>query len=129
MADKALANKTVLVVDDDKRNIFSLTKLLESQKMSITTAHNGREALEILRANKTFDVILMDMMMPEMDGYETVRQLRKNKDWENLTVIALTAKVMRGEKEKCIQAGVSDYLSKPIVGEQLLSLLRVWLYK
>lgn len=129
LADKALNGKNVLIVDDDNRNIFSLKALLKNQNINITTAGNGKEALNALHNNAKFDLVLMDMMMPEMDGYDTVRELRKHSDWKNLPVIALTAKVMKGDREKCMEAGVSDYLTKPVAGDQLLSLLRVWLYK
>lgn len=127
--DKALAGKKILIVDDDERNIFSLKSLLETQEMIITTAANGKEALNVMNSNHEFDLVLMDMMMPEMDGYETVKELRKNTGWKKLPVIALTAKVMKGDREKCMDAGASDYLTKPVVGDQLLSLMKVWLYK
>lgn len=124
-----LNNKTVLVVDDDVRNIFSLSKALESLKMNIVTAVDGKEALEKLKTNPQIDVVLLDMMMPEMDGYETARQIRNNPVWKKLPVIAVTAKAMTGDREKCINAGASDYITKPVDVDQLLSLLRVWLYE
>lgn len=127
--DKALSGKNILIVDDDNRNIFSLKTILEKNEVKVTTAGNGKEALAVMNNHPELDLVLMDMMMPEMDGYETVRELRKNKNWENLPVIALTAKVMKGDREKCMEAGVSDYLTKPIAGEQLISLIKVWLYK
>jgi CheY-like chemotaxis protein len=129
MLNDVLNNKTVLVVDDDVRNIFSLSKALESIKMNIVTAINGKEALEKLKTNPQIDVVLLDMMMPEMDGYETARQIRKNHVWKKLPVIAVTAKAMTGDREKCINAGASDYITKPVDVDQLLSLLRVWLYE
>jgi hypothetical protein len=123
-----LNNKTVLVVDDDVRNIYSLTKALESVKMSVITAIDGNEAMKALEQNKNIDVVLLDMMMPNMDGYETATMIRKEKKWKNLPVIAVTAKAMTGDRDKCINAGASDYITKPVDVDQLLSLLRVWLY-
>lgn len=124
-----LHNKTVLVADDDIRNIFSLSKALENYKMNVITALDGKEALEKLQENPTIDVVLLDMMMPQMDGYETARKIRQNYQWKDLPVIAVTAKAMTGDREKCIQAGASDYITKPVDVDQLLSLLRVWLYE
>lgn len=120
--------KTVLVVDDDVRNIYSLTKALESVKMNVLTAIDGKEAIKAMNENKNIDVVLLDMMMPNMDGYETATMIRKNKEWKNLPVIAVTAKAMTGDRDKCINAGASDYITKPVDVDQLLSLLRVWLY-
>ncbi len=124
----SLAGKKVLVVDDDVRNIFALTAVLERHKMAVLSAENGRAALEELVQNPDVDIVLMDIMMPEMDGYETMRQIRQMKQFESLPMIALTAKAMKGDREKCIEAGASDYLSKPVDTDQLVSLLRVWLY-
>jgi CheY-like chemotaxis protein len=124
-----LNNKTVLVVDDDVRNIFSLSKALESLKMNIVTAVDGKEALQKLKANPKIDVVLLDMMMPEMDGYETTAAIRKDRKYRDLPVIAVTAKAMIGDKAKCINAGASDYITKPVDVDQLFSLLRVWLYE
>ena len=129
MLNEILNNKTVLVVDDDVRNIFSLSKALEAIKMNIVTAVDGKEALEKLKANPQIDVVLLDMMMPEMDGYETAKHIRNNVQWKKLPVIAVTAKAMTGDREKCINAGASDYITKPVDVDQLLSLLRVWLYE
>jgi CheY-like chemotaxis protein len=124
-----LKGKTVLVVDDDVRNIFSLTRTLETAGMHIITAVDGKEAMEKLTAAGHVDVVLLDMMMPRMDGYETARHIRQNPAWKKLPVIAVTAKAMTGDREKCIEAGASDYITKPIDIDQLLSLLRVWLYE
>ncbi len=125
----SLAGRQVLVVDDDVRNIFALTAVLERHKMAVLSAENGRAALEELGQNPDVDIVLMDIMMPEMDGYETMRQIRQMKQFESLPMIALTAKAMKGDREKCIEAGASDYVSKPVDTDQLLSLLRVWLYR
>ena len=128
MMSDVLSGKTVLVVDDDVRNIYSLTKSLEILKMNVLTAIDGREALTVLQENPQVDVVLLDMMMPNMDGYETASRIRENKKYKNLPVIAVTAKAMTGDREKCISAGASDYITKPVDVDQLLSLLRVWLY-
>jgi signal transduction histidine kinase/CheY-like chemotaxis protein/CHASE3 domain sensor protein len=124
-----LKDKTVLVVDDDVRNIFSLTRSLEGAGMQIVTAVDGKEAMEKLHGGRKIDVVLLDMMMPQMDGYETARRIRQNPAWKKLPVIAVTAKAMSGDREKCIRAGASDYITKPIDIDQLMSLLRVWLYE
>jgi signal transduction histidine kinase/CheY-like chemotaxis protein/CHASE3 domain sensor protein len=124
-----LNNKTVLVADDDVRNIFSLSKSLENLQMNVVTAINGKEALERLEQDPSIDIVLLDMMMPEMDGYETAKKIRENAAWKKLPVIAVTAKAMSGDRDKCINAGASDYISKPVDIDQLLSLLRVWLYE
>lgn len=123
-----LNGKTVLVVDDDVRNIYSLTKALETLKMNVITAIDGKEALKALDENPAVDVVLLDMMMPNMDGYETATRIRQDRRFKNLPVIAVTAKAMTGDREKCINAGASDYITKPVDVDQLLSLLRVWLY-
>ena len=127
-SDSILTNKKVLIVDDDVRNIFALTGLLEKYSMQVIYAENGKEGIEVLQQNPDINVILMDIMMPEMDGYETTRQIRQNHQFKSLPIIALTAKAMQGDREKCIEAGASDYITKPVDTEQLLSLLRVWLY-
>jgi CheY-like chemotaxis protein/signal transduction histidine kinase/CHASE3 domain sensor protein len=124
-----LLNKKILLVDDDMRNIYSLSSALEEEGLQCIAAENGKEALKALKENKGIDLILLDIMMPEMDGYETAKEIRKIKDFEKLPIIALTAKAMKGDKEKCLVAGMSDYVSKPVNIEQLLSLMRVWLYK
>lgn len=123
-----LKDKVVLVADDDVRNIFALTKALEMQQMKVLAATDGKEALEIFAQKNKVDIVLMDMMMPNLDGYETIELIRKNMALKNLPVIAVTAKAMKGDREKCIAAGASDYISKPVDVDQLISLLRVWLY-
>ena len=125
---EVLRNKTVLMADDDVRNIFSLTKALEQHKMKVLTAMDGREAISAAEDNSV-DIVLMDMMMPEMDGFEAITRLRKMARFRYLPIIAVTAKAMAGDREKCIQAGASDYISKPVDIDQLLSLLRIWLYE
>jgi CheY-like chemotaxis protein len=125
---EVLSNKTVLIADDDVRNIFSLTKALEQHKMKVLAATDGKEALQVLKENPLVDIVLMDMMMPEMDGYETTKQIRRIPAYKNLPILAVTAKAMMGDREKCISAGASDYISKPVDVDQLTSLLRVWLY-
>ena len=127
--DPVLQGKKILIVDDDVRNIFSLTAVLERQEMEITSAESGKEVLSILEKAPNLDVILMDIMMPEMDGYEAMRAVRKMAKYKKLPMIALTAKAMKGDREKCVEAGASDYITKPVDTEQLLSLLRVWLYQ
>ncbi|MFT3786913.1 MAG: HAMP domain-containing protein [Tepidisphaeraceae bacterium] len=124
-----LAGKKVLVVDDDIRNIFAMTSILEPLNMEILSAETGRAAIETLQAHSDLDVILMDIMMPDMDGYDTMRAIRKLSKFRSLPIIALTAKAMKGDREKCIAAGASDYISKPVDTDQLLGLLRVWLYR
>ncbi|MNM98903.1 Signal transduction histidine-protein kinase BarA [compost metagenome] len=124
-----LKGKKVLVADDDVRNIFSMTKALEKFQVQVIPAMDGKEALEVLRSGEAIDIVLMDMMMPEMDGYETIRNIRQTPQFATLPIIAVTAKSMIGDREKCIQAGASDYISKPVDIDQLLSLLRVWLYE
>lgn len=123
-----LKDKKVLIADDDVRNIFSLTKALELQGMKVLPAMDGKEALKVLKQDDSVDVVLMDMMMPEMDGYETIREIRIEQKYKNLPILAVTAKAMMGDREKCIAVGASDYISKPVDIDQLVSLLRVWLY-
>jgi CheY-like chemotaxis protein/signal transduction histidine kinase len=127
--DSVLVNKKILIVDDDVRNIFALTSLLERQQIEVLYAENGREGIEMLQAHPDINLVLMDIMMPEMDGYETTRAIRQISEFQALPIIALTAKAMQGDREKCIEAGASDYITKPVDPEQLLSLLRVWLYR
>jgi len=124
-----LIGKTVLVADDDVRNIFSLTKMLEQHQMKVVAATDGKEALKSLNEHPEIDVVLMDMMMPELDGYETTTAIRQDIKYRNLPILAVTAKAMMGDREKCIAAGASDYISKPVDMDQLVSLLRVWLYE
>ncbi|TDH29057.1 response regulator [Segetibacter sp. 3557_3] len=126
---EVLKGKTVLLADDDVRNIFSLTKSLESYGMKVITAVDGKEALSQLDSTPGVNLVLMDMMMPEMDGYESTRRIRGNPKYRKLPVIAVTAKAMTGDREKCIEAGASDYITKPVDVDQLISLLRVWLYE
>jgi signal transduction histidine kinase/DNA-binding response OmpR family regulator/CHASE3 domain sensor protein len=128
LLNNILHDKKVLIVDDDVRNIYSLTKALEVFKMTIITAFDGNDAIKVLSENPDTDVVLLDMMMPHMDGYETAEKIRSNPKFLTLPVIAVTAKAMTGDREKCIKAGASDYITKPVDVDQLLSLLRVWLY-
>ncbi|MEQ9319968.1 MAG: response regulator, partial [Polyangiaceae bacterium] len=123
-----LENKRVLVVDDDVRNVFAITGLLEQHRMVVDNAENGQEAVDMLEQGKEYDIVLMDIMMPKMDGYEATRHIRADERFASLPIIALTAKAMKGDRDKCIEAGASDYITKPVDSEQLLSLLRVWLY-
>jgi CheY-like chemotaxis protein len=124
-----LINKDVLVVDDDVRNLFALTTAFEKYSMNTITAESGKEAMNILSENNGIDIVLMDIMMPEMDGYETIQKIRREHKNSALPIIAVTAKAMKGDREKCIEAGASDYITKPLKIDQLLSLMRVWLYK
>jgi len=103
--------------------------MLENQEMNVMSATNGRQAIEIIQNNPDINVVLMDIMMPEMDGYQTIREIRGDERFRSLPILALTAKAMKGDREKCLQAGASDYIAKPVNTEQLLSLLRVWLYR
>jgi len=128
-AGAVLAGKKVLVVDDDIRNIFAMTSILEPLKMQVFSAETGNGAVEMLQQTPDIDVVLMDIMMPDMDGYDTMRAIRKIGKFRTLPIIALTAKAMKGDREKCIEAGASDYIAKPVDTEQLLGLLRVWLYR
>jgi signal transduction histidine kinase/DNA-binding response OmpR family regulator/CHASE3 domain sensor protein len=127
--DEVLKNKTVLLADDDVRNIFSLTKILEQHKMQIIPAIDGKEAFEKMQSNEKVNIVLMDMMMPEMDGFESIRKIRGIPAYKSIPIIAITAKAMAGDREKCIRAGASDYISKPVDIDQLISLLRIWLYE
>ena len=120
---------SVLLVDDDARNIFALTTVLENHDMKVLSATNGRQAIEIIKNEPDLSVVLMDIMMPEMDGYETLREIRKIPAFRSLPILALTAKAMKGDREKCLEAGASDYIAKPVDTDQLVSLLRVWLYR
>ncbi|USB32622.1 response regulator [Paenibacillus sp. YPG26] len=126
--EELFEGKKILLVDDDVRNVFALSSVLEGYQMNVVFAENGREAIELLQQHNDFDLVLMDMMMPEMDGYEAMRRIREIPQFEKLPIIALTAKAMKDDRFKCIEAGASDYMKKPIQTDQLLSLMRVWLY-
>jgi CheY-like chemotaxis protein/signal transduction histidine kinase/HAMP domain-containing protein len=126
-AQSGLAGRRVLIVDDDLRNIFALTTALERQEMAVSFAENGRDGIELLRQDPTIEIVLMDIMMPEMDGYDTMRAIRNIPQFKSLPIITLTAKAMKGDRDKCIAAGASDYITKPVDVAQLLSLMRVWL--
>jgi CheY-like chemotaxis protein len=128
-SSEALNQVRVLVVDDDARNIFALTTVLENLGMAVLSATNGRDAIEIVHHTPDLRAVLMDIMMPDMDGYETMRTIRQEPAFRMLPILALTAKAMKGDREKCLEAGASDYIAKPVNTEQLLSLLRVWLHR
>ena len=128
-SDDDLVGKKVLVVDDDVRNIFALSSVLERRGMNVLTAGTGHEAIEVLEKSAGVSIVLMDIMMPEMDGYETMQAIRLKPALKRLPIIALTAKAMKGDREKCLEAGASDYLAKPVNTEQLLSALRMWLHR
>jgi HAMP domain-containing protein/signal transduction histidine kinase/CheY-like chemotaxis protein len=129
LKEDILVNKKILVVDDDVRNLFALTTAFEKYGIQTITAESGQDAINILNENNTIDIVLMDIMMPEMDGYETTQKIRREHKNNNLPIIAVTAKAMKGDREKCLEAGASDYITKPVRIDQLLSLMRVWLYK
>src|SRR5262249_20857428 len=122
-----LSGKTVLVVDDDVRNIFALASLLEEHNLKVLHAENGRAGIELLEHRPDIDLVLMDIMMPEMDGYETISAIRRIPKFRHLPIIALTAKAMKGDRAKCLEAGASDYVTKPVDLDQLFSVLRVWI--
>jgi CheY-like chemotaxis protein len=128
-SDEALVGKRVLIVDDDVRNIFALSSVLERRGMSVLTAGTGREAIATVESTSDLSIVLMDIMMPEMDGYETMQVIRQNPQFRRLPIIALTAKAMKGDREKCLEAGASEYLAKPVNTEQLLSACRMWLHR
>jgi CheY-like chemotaxis protein len=128
-SNDVLRQRKVLVVDDDARNIFALTTLLENHEMEVLSATNGRDAIARIQHTPDLSIVLMDIMMPDMDGYETMRQIRRDPRCRTLPILALTAKAMKGDREKCLAAGASDYIAKPVNTDQLLSLLRVWLYR
>jgi len=128
-SDEALVGKKVLVVDDDVRNIFALSSVLERRGMTVLTASTGREAIATLESTPEIAIVLMDVMMPEMDGNETMQHIRRNSEFRRLPIIALTAKAMKGDREKCLEAGASEYLAKPVNTDQLLSALRMWLHR
>jgi len=128
-SDEDLLGRQVLLVDDDVRNIFALSSVLERRGMRVLTASTGQEAIELLEAEPDVAIMLMDIMMPEMDGYQTIGIIRRNSSFRRLPIVALTAKAMKGDREKCLEAGASDYLAKPVNTEQLLSTLRLWLHR
>jgi CheY-like chemotaxis protein len=128
-SDEDLAGKPVLVVDDDVRNIFALSSVLERRGMKVLSASTGHEAMAILESTAEISIVLMDIMMPEMDGYQTMQIIRQNPRYRRLPIVALTAKAMKGDREKCLEAGASEYLAKPVNTEQLLSALRMWLHR
>jgi len=124
-----LTDKHVLVVDDDVRNLFALTTVFERYRINVLTAESGMEAIKLLNENPDIEMVLMDIMMPEMDGYETTQKIRREHKNNLLPIIAVTAKAMKGDRQKCIKAGASDYITKPLKIDQLLSLMRIWFYK
>ena len=127
-SDEVLLNRKVLVVDDDIRNIFALNSVLERRGMEVISANNGTDAIKLVESTDGLALVLMDVMMPEMDGYETMRRIRSNAKFRLLPIIALTAKAMKGDREKCLEAGASDYVAKPVDTTQLLSVVRMWLH-
>jgi CheY-like chemotaxis protein len=127
LKEDVLPGKKVLLVDDDVRNLFALTTALERYGLDVISAESGQEAIDILNEDKSIDIVLMDIMMPEMDGYETMKRIRKDEKHKDLTIIAVTAKAMKGDRQRCIESGASDYMTKPVNVEQLSSLMRVWL--
>ncbi|MDM8569161.1 response regulator, partial [Thiotrichales bacterium HSG1] len=124
-----LEHKKILIVDDDERNIFALATILENHEAEVVCGFTGKEALDKLEANNDIAMVLMDIMMPEMDGYEAIQEIRKQLKYRELPIIALTAKAMKDDKAKCIEVGANDYLAKPVDADKLLSLMRVWLYQ
>jgi CheY-like chemotaxis protein len=128
-SDEDLIGKTVLLVDDDARNIFALSSVLERRGMKVLSATTGSEAIALIESTPDLAIVLMDIMMPEMDGYQTIARVRENPDYRRLPIVALTAKAMMGDREKCLEAGATDYLAKPVNIDQLLSALRTWLHR
>ena len=128
-ADSVLQGRKVLIADDDVRNVFALASVLERHGVEVLFAENGHEAITALDDNPDVDLVLMDIMMPELDGYEAMRQIREKPEFQKLPIISLTAKAMKGDREKSIASGASDYITKPVETDQLLSLMRVWLYQ
>ena len=128
-SDEDLVGKTILVVDDDARNIFALSSVLERRGMNVLTATTGNEAIARVQSTPEVAIVLMDIMMPEMDGFQTMRLIRASPAFSRLPIVALTAKAMKGDREKCIEAGASDYLAKPVDTDQLLSVLRMWIHR
>jgi CheY-like chemotaxis protein len=127
--EKIFNEKKILVVDDDMRNVFALSKVLRERGMKITKADNGVTALDLLDKDPEIDLVLMDIMMPEMDGYECIKNIRRKKRFEALPIIALTAKAMKDDRQKCLDAGANDYIAKPVDVDKLLSLMRLWIQK
>ena len=127
-SDEPLRGKKVLIVDDDVRNIFALNSVLERRGMHVVSATNGTDAVDLVESSGDLALVLMDVMMPEMDGYETMKRIRSDPRFRMLPIIALTAKAMKGDREKCLEAGASDYVAKPVDTGQLLSLVRMWLH-
>src|SRR5206468_10735031 len=121
--------RRVLIVDDDMRNIFAVSSVLEDHAMQTFAADNGRDAINLLRAKPDIDIVLMDIMMPEMDGMDTIREIRTLSAFKNLPIIAVTAKAMKGDRDRCIEAGAWDYLAKPVDTEQMLAVMRSWLHR
>jgi CheY-like chemotaxis protein len=128
-SDEKLGGRTVLLVDDDARNVFALSSVLERRGMRVLGATTGNEAIQIIETNPDIAIVLMDIMMPGMDGYQAMAAIRSNPAHRRLPIIALTAKAMKGDREKCLEAGASDYLAKPVNTEQLMSALRNWLHR
>jgi CheY-like chemotaxis protein len=128
-SSEVLRGRKVLVVDDDARNIFALTSVLENHEMEVLSATSGQGAIDIVRNDMDLSIVLMDIMMPDMDGYETMRAIRRDAEFRTLPIVALTAKAMKGDREKCLDAGASDYIAKPVNTNQLLSLMKVWLFR
>ncbi|HVH98094.1 MAG TPA: response regulator [Enhygromyxa sp.] len=128
-SDENLVGKSVLVVDDDVRNIFALSSVLERHGMRVLTANTGREAIATLESTRGVAIVLMDIMMPELDGIATMREVRKVPELKHVPIVAVTAKAMKGDREKCLEAGASDYLAKPVNTDQLLAALRMWLHR
>jgi CheY-like chemotaxis protein len=126
--DETLKGRKILLVDDDLRNTFALSKVLQHYEMDVIMADNGKLALEMLDQEAGIELVIMDIMMPVMDGYEAMRRIRENPQFNNLPIIALTANAMVGDREKCIEGGANDYMTKPIDTDNLLSLIRVWLF-
>jgi CheY-like chemotaxis protein len=128
-SNQPLAGRKLLIVDDDMRNIFAVAAVLEEHEMVIASADNGRDAIDILQMQPDIEIVLMDIMMPEMDGIDTMREIRKLPQMRDLPIIAVTAKAMKGDREKCLEAGAWDYLAKPVDTDQLLGVLRAWLHR
>jgi CheY-like chemotaxis protein len=129
MKNDILSGKKVLVVDDDVRNLFAVTTVFEKYNIDVITAESGKEAIELMNESDDIEMVLMDIMMPEMDGYETMQKIRREHKNNTLPIIAVTAKAMKGDRQKCIEAGASDYITKPLKMDQLLSMMRIWFYK